>query len=624
MKTHNLIPNAPEWLAYRRTMRNASDAPAMMGCSPYKTRTDFLRECATGITADVDAGTQRLFDDGHRFEALARPLAEKIIGEELDAVVGSEGRYSASFDGLTLMQDVGWEHKSLSAVLRALLPADGVGGPETGAALPLMYRVQMEQQCMVSGAGKELFTASKWTQDGELVEARHCWYEPDAELRADIINAWEQFERDLAAYVPPAATEPAPLGRAPETLPALNIEVTGMVTRSNLAEFKQTALAAIQSVNRSLKTDQDFADAAKAVKWCEDIESRIKAAKEHALSQTSSIEELFRTLDEITAESKRVRLDVSKIVDKRKTEVKEESVSAARAALDAHIADLHGELAPMRLQPVAADFAGSIRGLRSIASMQDALDTTLANAKIEADSQARKIRANVATFKADSEGLEFLFADLGAIVHKSNEDFALLVQSRIHTHKAAEAAKEAKRHADEAARIAAAEQRAREQEAARIAAARAESDRLEALAVANRERMAAEARAEAAAAVGVVAAPGQYPAPVHMLQDVHRGLIDTLASKPDAMAHAREAAAAIERQPAAAAPTEPATLSLGAICGRLGFNVSGDFLRDVLHVSPAKTDKRAMLYTESQYQAICRQLLSHIGAMAELYAGEPA
>jgi hypothetical protein len=75
----------------------------------------------------------------------------------------------------------------------------------------------------------------------------------------------------------------------------------------------------------------------------------------------------------------------------------------------------------------------------------------------------------------------------------------------------------------------------------------------------------------------------------------------------------------ITRVPASA---EPATLTLGAICGRLGFTVGGAFLAEQLHIRPAATDKRAQLYTETQYQTICRQLLSHVGAMAELYAGE--
>lgn len=54
MKTHDLIQGTPEWLAYRAGHFNASDAPAMMGCSPYKTRAELLREVHTGIAPDVD------------------------------------------------------------------------------------------------------------------------------------------------------------------------------------------------------------------------------------------------------------------------------------------------------------------------------------------------------------------------------------------------------------------------------------------------------------------------------------------------------------------------------------------------------------------------------------------
>ena len=49
------IHGSPEWHAHRRKYWNASDAPAMMGVSPYKTREQLLRELATGITAEIDA-----------------------------------------------------------------------------------------------------------------------------------------------------------------------------------------------------------------------------------------------------------------------------------------------------------------------------------------------------------------------------------------------------------------------------------------------------------------------------------------------------------------------------------------------------------------------------------------
>jgi hypothetical protein len=69
---------------------------------------------------------------------------------------------------------------------------------------------------------------------------------------------------------------------------------------------------------------------------------------------------------------------------------------------------------------------------------------------------------------------------------------------------------------------------------------------------------------------------------------------------------------------------EPATLKLGVICERLGFTVSAAFLADVLHIQPAKVEGASRLYTEGQYQTICRQLMAHVGAMAELYGEVPA
>lgn len=595
MKLINLQQGTAEWHAHRARHFNASDAPAMLGVSPYKTRAELLREMHTGMTAEVDAVTQRLFDDGHRSEALARPLAEEIIGDDLYPAVGTEGPYSASFDGLTLDVKTIFEHKRLNDALRAAFADMETIAPEhressSWRSLPAQYRAQMEHQLMVSGASRCLFMASRWAADGTLLEAHHCWYYPAEDMRKRIVAGWERFAADLAAYVPPAAAAPEVAGRAPDTLPALRIEVTGAVTASNLAEFKSTALAAIRSVNRELRTDQDFADAEKAVKWCGEVESRLKAAKEHALSQTADIDALFKALDDITHEARTVRLDLDKLVKRRKDEVREHAVLAARRELDAHIADLNGELAPVRLQPVAVDFAAAIKGLRSISSMQDALDTALANGKIAADAHARVIRTNIATFKARAEGHEALFADLHLLVHKQADDFAAVVEARIAKHQADEAAREAKRKAEEAERIAQAEQRAREQEAARIAAEqRRQAQEAEAA------RIAAEASARAAAAPAV---PAVAPTP----------------------APARAASSA----PASGPADEPATLKLGVICERLGFTVTAAFLADVLHITPAATDKTAKLYRESQWPLICRQIMAHVSAMGELYSREVA
>ena len=78
MKHHNLEQGSAAWHAHRRNHFNASDAPAMMNCSPYKSRADLIHETATGLAAEVDAATQRRFDSGHRFEALARPICQGL------------------------------------------------------------------------------------------------------------------------------------------------------------------------------------------------------------------------------------------------------------------------------------------------------------------------------------------------------------------------------------------------------------------------------------------------------------------------------------------------------------------------------------------------------------------
>lgn len=486
MKTHDLVQGSPQWHAHRATHFNASDAPAMMGCSPYKTRTQLLHEMHTGLTPEIDAATQRRFDDGHRFEALARPLAEKIIGEELYPVVGSSGKLSASFDGLTMDEQTCFEHKTLNTELRATFAEIDTMAPQyrespsAGKILPLHYRVQMEQQLVVANAEQCLFMASKWQGD-DLIEERHCWYKSDRALRQRIVEAWEQFDIDLANHAPTAAPVEV-IGQTLETLPALRIEVTGMVTASNLEMFRDHALAVFGGINRELVTDQDFATAKTTVKWCGDVESRLAAAKQHALSQTESIDALFRTIDTISAEARKVRLELDRLVATRETEVKAEMISKARAEYTAHENTLRAETGGPWIVLQTPDFAGAIKGKRSLALMQDALSTAVANGKIVADASARKIRANLECIK--TAGHEFLFSDRLALIGHPLEHLQLLVKSRIAEHQAAEAAKEeATRARIRAEEQATAERDARnklaQEQAEHAHAAKVEADRIQ-------------------------------------------------------------------------------------------------------------------------------------------------
>ena len=438
MKTLNLIQGTPEWSSHRASHFNASDAPSMLGCSPFKTRTQLLRECATGVAAEVDAATQARFDAGHRFEALARPLAEKIVGEDLYPCVGVYGKWSASFDGLTLTGEVAWEHKSVNAELRELIQRAEGGEPIHADHLPEHYRIQMDHQALVSGAGSVLFMATRWEGD-ELVEQFWCWYSPNAQRQMRIAAGWEQFERDLADYVPEPAEALRPVGRTPETLPALRIEARGMVTASNLAEFKEHALAVLGGINRTLVTDEDFANAESTVKWCAGVEDRLAAAKSNVLGQMADVDAVCRTIDDVAAETRRIRLELDRLVKAEKESRRAALVSAGLDAIRAHYDRINATLGEHAMQfptGLAGGVGQSIKGLKTLSSMRAAIDSVVAEMKIDASQKADMVRACMAVF-AEGEvwKLAHLFPDRVMLcATKQPEDLRNLVAARISDH----------------------------------------------------------------------------------------------------------------------------------------------------------------------------------------------
>ena len=577
MKTHSLIPNTPEWLAYRKTMFNASDAPAMMGVSAYKTRTQLLHELHTGMTPDIDAATQRLFDDGHKFEAMARPLAEAIIGMELYPVTGSNGKLSASFDGLTMCETIAFEHKTLNKDLVDVLHADC-----KGFELPLQYQVQMEQQLMVSGADKCLFMASKWNGD-TLIEERHCWYKSIPDLRIAIVAGWNQFAADLAAYVPPVAEVKAVA--APQFgLPAVSIQVNGSIALiDNLQVFGAALTAYIDRINRKPETDQDFADLEATVKTLKNAEDALDSAESGALAQTESIDTMRRTVAMYRDTARTNRLLIDKLVKSEKEARKLAIVSEAGAALATHIKALEARMENGMMPLIVGDFVGVVKGLKSIDSMRDKANTELARCKIEANAVADKITANLKAID-EQEGFGFLFYDRKQLALKEPEFVAMAIKNRISDHQA----KEAERIAAETARIA------------------------------EQERVKAEAAAQARANAEIAAARGQADAARASAEAIAKAKTEPLLTEQQAAKFAAlpEIKPSHPLEAIALEAIGPPTLKLGMICTRLGFQVTADFLKS-LGFEPAGRERAAVLFHESDFDRICAALISHISAVRQ-------
>lgn len=591
MQTHDLMQGSPEWLAYRREHFNASDAPAMLGCSPYKRRGELLREVATGIGKEVDEATQRRFDAGHRFEANARALAEELLGEDLFPVVGSEGRYSASLDGLTMLGEVCWEHKTLNRELRTAFADIGTIAPEHrersgGKSLPLHYRVQLEQQLMVSGASKCLFTASRWADDGTLLEVEHCWYHPDQELRARIVAGWEHFAADLAAYVP-QGPKAAPVVAAPqETLPAVSVRVDGQLAIvSNLPAYGALLRNFIERIPEEPATDQEFADTEAACKRLKRVEEELESAEDLALAQLTDVNTMRQLVKQYRELARTTRLQREKLVALRKDQIRAEIVAAGQKAMAGHIAALNTRLGETYMPPVPADFAGAIKGKRTVDSLHDAVNTELARAKIAANEIADRIQANMQALVA--AGDRAAFPDTATLVLKAPDDLRAIIAQRV-----AEADRKA--------------------EAERERIRREEQERADRQA---REKLIAEERA-AQAEIAQAAQQGQIAEPVAAdlgaLAEERRAEAVSRIDAAQVISTAQRVATA--EQPA---DTTTATLLIGGINRRLGYEVNAAFLK-LLGFEPARVDGARRFYRDSDLPLIGRAIAQHTLRVTQL------
>lgn len=565
MITLDLIQGTSNWLAARAKHFTASEAPAMLGLSKYKSRSELLREKATGIVSEVDDATQSRFNAGHESEAATRVWAEQFIGEDLYPITGAREvdglPLLASFDGLTLDETINWENKLWNEEFASMV-RDGI--------VPDTHWPQLEQQLLVAGADKVLFTVSDGREN--IV---HLWYVSIPERRAKLIAGWKQFDEDVKNYVHVEAEAKVVTGPV-ETLPAIFVTVEGRVADSNLPAFVKAAHEYIGRIQTDLVTDADFETAAKNVNELESGEKRLEAVKANALAQTASIDELFRAIDQIKGEMKKKRLHLADLVKTKKESRKIQIITEAKQAMVNHVMQLNQRIGGAWM-PLFNDapFAEAIKGLKSIDSMREKVGNALRDAMLKANMLADTIQAN----REACADCMHLFPDFGAMCQKEYNDFLNLMGAR----KAEAERRESERLEAEREKIRAEEQAKAEREAQ--AKARAEQDAVMALEKEQWEadfRAAEKARAEADALThGFGVAPITAIPAIEQNQQVESG----------------------------------ATITIGRINAILGFNLTAIFIEQI-GFKPHSQDKNAKLYLERDFPMICAALVRHIQACA--------
>ncbi|AHG22166.1 hypothetical protein Z042_22985 [Chania multitudinisentens RB-25] len=453
MQIINVQQGTPEWHAVRAKHFTASEAPVMMAASSKMRRDDLLKMRAIGTEREISDWVQtNLFDKGHKQESMARTIVESMIGDDLypTTAIDDTGHMLASFDGMTMAEDTLFEHKMWSAALAEAVRQKDLS-PE--------YYWQLEQQLLVSRARRVIFVCSDGTEENFV------WmeYTPVAGRVESLISGWSQFAQDLENYTLPDIKE-LPAAKGIMRLPALMVEIEGVVKQSNLTVYQGQALAFIESINTNLSTDQDFADAEETVKFCEKAESELDLIKKQALSQTEQIDTLFRTIDTLREAMRRKRLDLTRLVQSRKDEIRADIISKAKTALNEHISALNVQLGSVRLPAIAADFAAAIKGKKTVTSLQGSANDELARAKIEANQLCERYQANLKLFDDIEPAYKNLFADISQIIGNDHEHLKLLIGQRIGEQKKLEEERKekerlaAEQHVTEQPKVAAPEQ----------------------------------------------------------------------------------------------------------------------------------------------------------------------
>ena len=430
MITHNLKQGTEEWLKDRHLHYNASEAAAMLGLDKRTSRTKLLQMKNNGFEKEFSEFVQKnLLDKGHEVEALARVLLEAEIGEDLFPICVSEGNLYCSFDGLNMAGTIGFEHKMWNEDLSESVK-NGI--------VPDSHMPQLQQLLMVSGAEKIIFVVS----DGTLEKRVLTEVFPDEEWFRRIRDGWIQFEKDLQNHVPAQEVETV-TADVIEDLPSPFIQTEGsIIIRSNLDKFGVKLTEFVSSIDLEPEDDQGFANAEAAVKILKKAQESLESAEASALAQTASVDDMRRAVAKYIEQARSVRIKLEKIVKNRKEQLKAEIVTDGKIKWRDHLLQIEEEIKPINLTAFPSpDFVGAIKGLKTIISLRDAIDTTLANAKIAIDSEAREIRKKLNWLSENSSGYELLFPDIQQIIWKPFEDFTLLSKSRIEQHKKDEEAR---------------------------------------------------------------------------------------------------------------------------------------------------------------------------------------
>jgi hypothetical protein len=214
----------------------------MLGCDDNRSRTDLLDALYVGFQPDVGSFKQGIYDQGHRYEGLARPLAERSSAKTCTrwcsratgARTASSGRWAPPWTAPRSPQ----EELGAQAAERELaeaLPYSGEAGVAPERRRRAAQEIPRADGAAVHGGRRRGVPVHRQRLDRARGADRRAplLVLPGPELRAEIVAGWVQAEADLATHQPVVVKE-IPKGMRGESLGLPAVVVRGQVVTSDL------------------------------------------------------------------------------------------------------------------------------------------------------------------------------------------------------------------------------------------------------------------------------------------------------------------------------------------------------------------------------------------------------
>jgi len=184
--------NSDNWMKWRGKGLGSSDAPVVMGVSPWKTRLKLWEE-KLGVAPKFQGNfaTQR----GHDLEPKARAAFELETGLEFPAIVAEHKNYPfirASLDGFNAEEN---------AILEIKCPGKADHQTAIDGKVPEKYWPQLQHQILVTGATKCYY----YSYDGE--KGATVIVEPDLEYIKRLLEEETKFWDLVQNKIQPELTD---------------------------------------------------------------------------------------------------------------------------------------------------------------------------------------------------------------------------------------------------------------------------------------------------------------------------------------------------------------------------------------------------------------------------------